>query len=88
MWEPRQRGDPKTVAEGTTGMGQQVENQDRREPNSVPSDQRPLRVNLLGVAQTFAAYLALPAVLLYPFGFVALFAQFTNYFRLDFYTAW
>ena len=65
-----------------------MENQDRREPNSVPSDQRPLRVNLLGVAQTFAAYLALPAVLLYPFGFVALFAQFVNYFGLDFYTAW
>jgi hypothetical protein len=65
-----------------------VENEDRREPSSVPSDQRPARVNLLGVAQTFAAYLALPVVLLYPFGFVALFAQFTNYFGLDFYTAW
>ena len=69
-------------------MGQQVEKQDRPEPNSVPPDQRPSSVNLLGVAQTFAAYLALPAVLLYPFGFIALFAQFTNYFRLDFYTAW
>jgi hypothetical protein len=27
-------------------------------------------------------------VLLYPFGFVALFVQFTKYFGLDFYTAW
>lgn len=46
------------------------------------------RVSFLDIAQTLAAYLALPVVLLYPFGFVALFAQFTNYFRLDFYTAW
>jgi hypothetical protein len=69
-------------------MGQQVDDQDRREPNSVPTEQRPVRVNLLGVAQTFGAYLALPVVLLYPFGFVALFAQFVNYFGLDFYTAW
>jgi len=46
------------------------------------------RVSFLDIAQTLAAYLALPVLLLYPFGFVALFAQFTNYFRLDFYTAW
>jgi hypothetical protein len=70
-------------------VGQQVEDQDqRRGPGSVPSEQRPPRVNLLGVAQTLGAYLALPVVLLYPFGFVALFAQFVNYFHLDFYTAW
>lgn len=66
-----------------------MEEQDkRRDPGSVPAEQRPARVNLLGVAQTLAAYLALPVVLLYPFGFVALFAQFVNYFHLDFYTAW
>lgn len=46
------------------------------------------RDSFLSLAQTLTAYLALPVVLLYPFGFVALFAQFTNYFRLDFYTAW
>ena len=46
------------------------------------------RVSFLDIAQTLVAYLALPVALLYPFGFVALFAQFTNYFRLDFYTAW
>jgi hypothetical protein len=69
------------------GMGQQVEDQ-RRTPSTVPSEQRPPRINLLGVAQTLGAYLALPVVLLYPFGFVALFAQFVNYFHLDFYTAW
>jgi hypothetical protein len=46
------------------------------------------RLSFLTIAQTLAAYLALPVLLLYPFGFVALFAQFTNYFRLDFYTAW
>jgi hypothetical protein len=46
------------------------------------------RISFLAIAQTLAAYLALPVVLLYPFGFVALFAQFTNYFRLDFYSAW
>ncbi|MFL5992053.1 MAG: hypothetical protein ACJ73W_08685 [Rubrobacteraceae bacterium] len=46
------------------------------------------RVSFLAIAQTLAGYLALPAVLLYPFGFVALFAQFTHYFGLDFYTAW
>ena len=60
----------------------------RRVPGSVPAEQRPPRINLLGLAQTLAAYLALPVVLLYPFGFVALFAQFVNYFHLDFYTAW
>lgn len=66
-----------------------MEDQDRRrETGVVPVEQRPTRVNLLGVAQTLAAYLALPVVLLYPFGFVALFAQFVNYFGLDFYTAW
>jgi len=42
------------------------------------------RVSFLAIAQTLAGYLALPAVLLYPFGFVALFAQFTRYFGLDF----
>src|SRR3712207_2457403 len=46
------------------------------------------QVSFRDLAQTLAAYLALPVVLLYPFGFVALFAQFTNYFDLDFYTAW
>jgi hypothetical protein len=46
------------------------------------------RVNYLDTLQTLAAYVALPAVLLYPFGFLALFVQFTKYFGLDFYTAW
>jgi hypothetical protein len=58
-----------------------------REPGSVPPAQKPPSFSFLNLAQTLAAYLALPVVLLYPFGFVALFAQFTNYFRLDFYTA-
>lgn len=63
--------------------------QDRqREPGSVPPEQKPPSFSFLNLAQTLAAYLALPVALLYPFGFVALFAQFTNYFRLDFYTAW
>jgi hypothetical protein len=61
---------------------------EQREPDPVPVDQRPPAFSFLNLAQTLAAYLALPVVLLYPFGFVALFAQFTNYFRLDFYTAW
>lgn len=58
--------------------------------DSCPGDSRMTapRVSFLAIAQTLAAYLAIPVVLLYPFGFVALFAQFTNYFRLDFYTAW
>lgn len=46
------------------------------------------RVNLREVAETLAAYLAVPVVLVYPFGFVALFLQFTSYFDLEFYTAW
>lgn len=39
-------------------------------------------------AQTLAAYVAIPVALVYPFGFFALFVQFTHYFSLDFYTAW
>ena len=39
-------------------------------------------------AQTLAAYVAIPVALVYPFGFFALFVQFTHYFNLDFYTAW
>ena len=60
----------------------------QRGPGSVPPEQKPPHFSLLNLAQTLTAYLALPVVVLYPFGFVALFAQFTNYFRLDFYTAW
>jgi hypothetical protein len=40
------------------------------------------------VAQTLAAFVAVPVALLYPVGFFALFFQFMNYFFLDFYTAW
>lgn len=58
----------------------------KQEP--APADNRPPAFSFLNLAQTLGAYLALPVVLLYPFGFVALFAQFINYFRLDFYTAW
>ena len=43
---------------------------------------------LSNIAQALAAYVAAPAVSLYPFGFVALFLQFARYFDLDFYTAW
>jgi hypothetical protein len=46
------------------------------------------RTNWTEIAQTLAAYVAVPVALLYPFGFLALFVQFTNYFYLDFYTAW
>src|SRR5215217_38227 len=46
------------------------------------------RISFLDIAQTLAAYLAAPAVLVYPFGFLALFVQFTNYFGLEAYTAW
>jgi len=59
-----------------------------QEPDSEPAAQARPTFSFLNLAQTLGAYLALPVVLLYPFGFVALFAQFTNYFRLDFYTAW
>jgi hypothetical protein len=45
------------------------------------------RLDIAKAAQTLAAYLAIPALLLYPFGFVAFFLQFTRYFGLDFYTA-
>jgi hypothetical protein len=38
--------------------------------------------------QTLAAYVAVPVALLYPVGFFASFAQFMNYYFLDFYTAW
>jgi hypothetical protein len=44
--------------------------------------------NWLEIAQTLAAYVAIPVALVYPFGFLALFVQFTHYFNLDFYTAW
>jgi hypothetical protein len=46
------------------------------------------RISFLDLAQTLAAYLAAPAVLVYPFGFLALFVQFSNYFGLEAYTAW
>jgi hypothetical protein len=50
--------------------------------------QQASRSNLRDVADTLTAYLAIPVILLYPFGFLALFLQFTRYFGLDFYTAW
>jgi len=46
------------------------------------------RISLSEIAQTLAAYVAIPVALVYPFGFFALFVQFTKYFGLDFYTAW
>jgi hypothetical protein len=46
------------------------------------------RSGWLEIAQTLAAYVAVPVALVYPFGFFALFVQFTKYFYLDFYTAW
>ena len=46
------------------------------------------RTSFLDIAQTLTAYLAIPALLLYPFGFTALFLKFTRYFGLEFYTAW
>jgi hypothetical protein len=48
----------------------------------------PPRVTLLDIAQTLAAYVAIPVALVYPFGFVALFLQFMKYFGLEAYTAW
>lgn len=42
----------------------------------------------LEIAQTLAAYVAIPVVLVYPFGFFALFVQFMRYFFLDLYSAW
>jgi hypothetical protein len=46
------------------------------------------RRNWAEIAQTLTAFVAVPVALLYPVGLVALFAQFVNYFFLDFYTAW
>lgn len=46
------------------------------------------RMSFPEIVQTLAAYVAIPVALVYPFGFFALFVQFTKYFRLDFYTAW
>jgi hypothetical protein len=46
------------------------------------------KVSFLDIAQTLAAYLAIPALVVYPFGFAALFLQFMRYFGLDVYTAW
>jgi hypothetical protein len=43
---------------------------------------------LRDIAETLTAYLAIPALLLYPFGFLALFVQFARYFEFEFYTAW
>jgi hypothetical protein len=48
----------------------------------------PPRINYLEIAQTFVAYVAIPTALVYPFGFVALFLQFTRYFGFEVYTAW
>ena len=44
--------------------------------------------NWQDIAQTLAAYVAIPVALVYPFGFFALFVQFTHYYLFDFYTAW
>ena len=46
------------------------------------------RLIFFEVVQTLGAYLAVPAVLLYPVGFLALFLQFVEYFDMEFYTAW
>ena len=46
------------------------------------------RMTFMELAQTLAAYLAIPALLLYPVGFFALFMQFYGYFDFEFYTAW
>jgi hypothetical protein len=46
------------------------------------------RMTITEWAQTLAAYFAIPTVLLYPFGYFALFTQFYKYFSLEFYTAW
>lgn len=46
------------------------------------------RTNFLQIAQTLAAYVAIPVALVYPFGFVALFLQFMRYFGLESYTSW
>jgi hypothetical protein len=46
------------------------------------------RMSFTDIAQTIAAYLAIPAVLLYPVGLFALFTQFYGYFSFEFYTAW
>ena len=46
------------------------------------------RTNFLEIAQTLAAYVAIPVALVYPFGFVALFLQFMRYFGLESYTGW
>jgi hypothetical protein len=44
------------------------------------------RMSFTDKAQTLAAYLAIPAVLLYPVGFFALFTQFYGCFSFEFYT--
>jgi hypothetical protein len=46
------------------------------------------RMSVLDIAQAIAAYLAVPAILLYPFGLFALFMQFIGYFDFEFQTAW
>jgi hypothetical protein len=63
----------------------------RREPKNTVNGQthdNAKKTNFLEVAQTLAAYVAIPVALVYPFGFVALFLQFVRYFGLEFYTAW
>jgi hypothetical protein len=57
-------------------------------PLDTPPNPATPGTSFLDIAQTVTAYLAIPAVLLYPFGFLALFVQFVRYFDLEFYTAW
>jgi hypothetical protein len=46
------------------------------------------RMTFPEIAQALTAYVAVPAVLLYPFGFFALFVEFAGYFSFEFQTAW
>jgi len=46
------------------------------------------RLDLAQTVQTLVAYVAAPAVLAYPFGFVVLWLQFVRYYKMDFYTGW
>ena len=57
-------------------------------PDQSMPGEKTARVDWRSIADTLAAYLAIPVLLLYPFGFLALFVQFMKYFDFEFYTAW
>jgi hypothetical protein len=45
-------------------------------------------MNVKDIAQTVTAYLAIPALLFYPAGFLSIWLQFHNYYNLALSTAW